>query len=138
DEYLAAIIEQYSSVIRLKTTMKQYIKQLIKADVNEEYVKTRVKVGEIHSKINLSANYFLMAHNLLGQFITTILMEKLHRRPDKMIKQVLAIQKLLAFDQQLIVDVYYEMTFKTFLQEISGLLNDVTNLDVTQHLIESM
>src|SRR5699024_10433295 len=58
--------------------------------------------------------------------------------PDKMVKCVLAIQKLASFDQQLIVDVYTELTLRSFLFDVSSMLNDTTELDTTQHLMESM
>src|SRR5690625_1488051 len=80
----------------------------------------------------------MMGHQLVLHNMKTILMRKLANSPDKMIKYVLAVQKLATFDQQLIVDVYYESTFKVFLHDISEMLNDVTKLDVSQQLIESM
>lgn len=138
DDYLANMINEHSNVNNLKVTLRKYLEQFFTGDVSEDYVETRVKVGEVHSEINLSANYFIMGHNLIVQSMTTILMEQLSSRPDRMIKLVLAVQKLAAFDQQLIVDVYYETTFKVFLHEISGMLNNVTELDITQDLIESM
>lgn len=138
DDYLANMINEHSNVNNLKVTLRKYLEQFFTGDVCEAYIDTRVKVGEVHSKINLSANYFIMGHNLIVQSITTILMEKLSNRPDRMINLVLAVQKLATFDQQLVVDVYYETTFNVFLHEISGMLNNVTELDITQDLIESM
>src|SRR5699024_253508 len=68
----------------------------------------------------------------------TILMEKLSRQPDKMIRSIVAVQKLATFDKQLIIDVYTESTFRTFLYGVSGMLDDLTQLDTTQQLIEGM
>src|SRR5699024_3619296 len=138
DAHLQKIINDHSNVNNLKVTMRAYLEQFFNADLNEEHIQSLVKIGEVHSKVNLSANYFIMGHNLLIQSVNVILMEKLSKRPDQMIKLVLAVQKLATFDQQLIVDVYYEMTFKGFLQEVSTMLNSVTELDVTHDLIESM
>lgn len=138
DTHLQKIINDHSNVNNLKITMRAYLENFFTSDVNEEYIQSLVKIGEVHSKVNLSANYFIMGHNLLIQSINVILMEKLSKRPNQMINLVLAVQKLATFDQQLIVDVYYEMTFKGFLHEISTMLNSVTELDVTHDLIESM
>lgn len=55
-----------------------------------------------------------------------------------MMKMVTAVQKLAAFDQQLIVEVYMEETFKSFLFGISGMLNHMTQLDTTKQLISGM
>src|SRR5690625_4171779 len=138
DEHLVNIVKKHSNVSELSRTLQRFLEQFFSGKVDEEYVQTRVKVGEVHSEINLSANYFIMGYNLIVQYISTILMEKLSNRPDKMINLVLAVQKLATFDQQLIVDVYYETTFKVFLHDVSGMLNNVTELDITQELIESM
>lgn len=137
-EHLNEIINKHSTVERLKVTQNMYIEQFLEANITSEYVKTRVNIGEVHSRINLTANHFIMAHDMLIQFMTTILMEKLSKNPDKMMRLVVAIQKLGTFDQQLIVDVYTESTFRTFLFGVSEMLNNMTELDTTQNLIEGM
>src|SRR5699024_5563394 len=89
---LEKLILQHSTVERLKITQKEYLEQFLRADVNEDYVGTRVKIGVVHSEINLTANYFIKAHDMMVQFMTTILMEKLSRQPDKMIRSIVAVQ----------------------------------------------
>lgn len=138
DEHLKSLIEKHSNVPKLKTLLQEYLEQFFQAELNEQFIQSRVKIGELHSEKDLSANYFIMGHNLLMQYISTILMKKLNHRPDQMIKYVLAVQKLSTFDQQLVVDVYYETTFKVFLHDVSDMLNHVTKLDITQQLIEAM
>ena len=82
--------------------------------------------------------YFLSSNQLLLQMMTTILMEKLHHKPMRMMETVLAVQKLAAFDQQLISEVYVEQTFKPFLFEISDMLSHTTQLDTMRNLISGM
>lgn len=137
-EHLQDIISKYASVDQLKITQIKYIEQFLQANIDHDYVKTRVTIGEVHSRINLTANHFIMAHDMLIQFMTTILMEKVSKNPNKMISLVVAIQKLGTFDKQLIVDVYTESTFRSFLFGISDMLDNLTKLDTTQHLIEGM
>lgn len=138
DETLKQIVMKHSEVEKLKVTLRKYLEQFFQAELDEAYIKSRVKIGQVHSDINVSANYFIMSHNLLVQFISAILMEKLHKRPDEMIELVLAVQKLASFDQQLVVDVYNETTFKAFYHQVSDMLNSLTELDITQRLIEAM
>lgn len=138
DEHLTKIINEHTEISKLKVLLRTYLEQFFHAEINDDYVQAQVKIGVVHSNVKLSANYFIMAHNLLVQFISAILMEKLHKRPNEMIQLVLAVQKLATFDQQLVVDVYYETTFKMFYHEVSGMINHVTELDITQRLIEAM
>ncbi|MGO0061172.1 methyl-accepting chemotaxis protein [Brevibacillus fluminis] len=137
-DHLQQMIVNHSSLERLRKTMEKYLEQLLHAEVDQEYVATRIIIGQVHSRIHLTAEHFISAHHLLIQIMTSILMEKLHANPNRMMQNVLAIQKLAAFDQQLIVEVYMEETFKSFLIGISEMLDQFTELDTTKHLIIGM
>lgn len=138
NDHLKEIVDEHSTIERLKFTMKNYIEQFFQGEIDEEYIESRVKVGMVHSRISLSSDYFIMAHQFLMQSFMTIIMQNLHRKPNTMITYINAIQKLGAFDQQLILNTYTESTFRTFLHRISGIINGVTELDVSQSLIETM
>lgn len=137
-QHLNKLILEHSTFDRLKTTMKKYLEQFLHAEINQNYVNTRVVIGHVHSRINLTAEHFISAHHVLIHFMTSILMEKLRHTPHQMMEKIVAVQKLAAFDQQLIVEVYMEQTFKTFLFGISDLLNHTTQLDTSKQLIASM
>ncbi|MCS7463168.1 methyl-accepting chemotaxis protein [Paenibacillus doosanensis] len=137
-DHLQKIIVQNSTLDRLRQTMETYLEQFLQAEVNQEYVMTRIIIGQVHSRIHLTADHFITAHQLLIQIMTAVLMDKLHHKPDRMMQSVLAVQKLATFDQQLIVEVYMEETFKSFLFGISDMLNHMTQLDNTGQLIKGM
>lgn len=137
-EGLQAIISEYSTIDRLRKTMEKYLDQFLEAEVDQEYIMTRIRIGQVHSRINLTAENFISAHHLLIQIMSAVLMEKLHHKPARMMESVIAIQKLAAYDQQLIVEVYMENTFKNFLYGVSDMLNEVTEIDTTKKLIYSM
>lgn len=137
-DHLKKMINEYSTVEQLRQTLGKYLEQFLRAEIDQEYIMTRIMVSKAHSRIHLTADHFISAYHFLIQFMTSILMEKLHQKPDQMIQMVLAIQKLAAFDQQLIVEVYMEETVKTFLFGVSDMLNQTTQLDTTKQLIFSM
>ncbi|WP_374723606.1 methyl-accepting chemotaxis protein [Calidifontibacillus erzurumensis] len=137
-DHLKKIIIEHSTVDRLKVTMGRYLDQFLQANINHEYVLSRIVVGQVHSRIHLTAENFIAAHHLLIHSMTSILMEKLHHNPHQMMQAVIAIQKLGAYDQQLMVEVYMEETMKSFLFEVNDLLNHTIQLDTTSQLITSM
>lgn len=137
-DHLQKMIAEHSNLERLRKTMEKYIEQFLQADVDQNYVMTRIVIGQVHSRIHLTAEHFISAHHLLIHIMTSILMEKLHHNPNQMMESVLAVQKLAAFDQQLIVEVYMEETFKSFLFGVSDMLNHMTQLDTTRQLITGM
>ncbi|MCA9725968.1 MAG: chemotaxis protein, partial [Kurthia sp.] len=135
---LQTIINEYSTIDRLRKTMEKYLDQFLEAEVDQEYIMTRIRIGQVHSRINLTAENFISAHHLLIQIMTAVLMEKLHHKPARMMDSVIAIQKLGAYDQQLIVEVYMEATFNYFLYGVSDMLNEITDIDTTKQLINRM
>jgi len=137
-EHLSNIINKYSSVERLKVTLVKYIEQFLQGIIDDEYINTRKKIGEVHSRINLTVDYFISAHQILLQEMITILKENNRFKKEKMLNAISAIQKVGVFDQQLIADVYMEVTFKNFLFEISNLLNQTTEINTTRQLITAM
>ena len=136
--HLKTIINQHSTVERLRKTMERYFEQFLEAEVNMDYVMTRIIIGQVHSRINLTVEHFISAHHMLIQIMTSILMEKLHSQPKRMMDTVLSIQKLATFDQQLIVEVYMEETFKSLLFGISDTLNYTTQLDASKQLMSEV
>lgn len=137
-DHLQNIIQQYSSIERLRKTLERYLDQFLQAEINHEYIRTRMIVGKVHSHIHLTADHFISAHHTLIGIMTSIIFEKLSHKSSRLSKTVLAIQKLGAFDQQLIVEVYMEDTIKSFLFGVSDMLNHTTQLDSTKQLITGM
>ncbi|HLQ73616.1 MAG TPA: methyl-accepting chemotaxis protein [Bacillota bacterium] len=135
NSHLRSIIEENSTVSRLRETMKQYIEHFLRATIDESYIKSRATVGAVHSRISLTAGYFISAHHKIIQLMTTIVLEKYYGKPDEMINVAMAIQKLGAFDQQLITEVYMEETFKSFLFGTSDTLDYTIQLDTPRQLI---
>ncbi|MGE8205662.1 methyl-accepting chemotaxis protein [Heyndrickxia sp. NPDC080065] len=137
-DHLQNIILKHSSIERLRKTMESYLDQFLQAEVNDEYIKTRKIVGKVHSRIHLTADHFISSHHTLIQIMISILTEKSHLKRNQLMETVVALQKLSAFDQQLIVGVYMEETIKYFLFGVSDMLNHTTQLDTTKQLITGM
>src|SRR5690625_2208367 len=138
EQDLKELINKHSAVNELKRTMKLYLEQFVEAQVDTNYIETLIQVGMTHSRIHLKTEHFMAGHHLLIQFMTSIIMEKLYRKPNEMMQSVLALQKLGAFDQQIIVQVYVGQTFNSLLVEASNTLNYLTQLDTSRELIRQM
>lgn len=136
--HLREIIEKHSTIDRLKKTLSIFVEQFLSGQVTREYVQTRIVIGHVHYRVGLVAAHFLAAHHQLVQMMTSILMEKLHHRPDQMMASVGAIQKLASFDQQLVTEAYVEETTKSFFHEIIDMMNYMMQLDTSRPLMDAM
>lgn len=131
-QHLNQFINKHSTIERLKKTMRQYLDDFLRADIDDQYVKRRIEIGRAHSGIGLTADHFISSHHLILQMMSSILIA------NKRSEYLLSLQKIGAFDQQLITEVYMEHTFKQFLFGISDLINHTTELDTTRSLMMQM
>ncbi|WP_077702602.1 methyl-accepting chemotaxis protein [Virgibacillus dokdonensis] len=139
--YLESITDQNKQSIsqqQLETIVAEYVEELLKATVDDNYVRSRIEIGKQLSQLHITVEQYIVVHHLLTHHIISLLLEQPRRKQKQTILLSLAIQKLTAFDQQLIVQAHIEETFKSFLGQISELLHGVTTLDSTEQLINQM
>lgn len=137
-ERIQHVITKHSSVEQVRKKLDQYLEQFFKAELDQAYIETRLSIGKVVSYAHITPEYFIPAFQVLQQLMTAILMDELRRKPENMMNCVLAVQKLGAYDLQLIEQAYIEDTNKYFLFHISDMLNHLAKLDTTEQLLKGM
>jgi heme-based aerotactic transducer len=100
---LRAIIEKYSTLERLKETQRWYFVSIASGTIDEEYIRRRIIVGEIHSKIGLTTDWYL------GTYMIYLNLSTIHFQralPDSWQSIVFAISKMFNLDSQLVLEAY--------------------------------
>lgn len=105
---LKAIIDQFSSVEKLKITMKKYLLSLCPEKIDEEFMQWRVTIGEVHNRINLPPFYYLSANQLLCDEIIPRIFKHFKKKTDLAVRSTLAFQRLLSFDEQVVMASYIQ------------------------------
>ncbi|NGP46025.1 chemotaxis protein [Bacillaceae bacterium SIJ1] len=114
---LFEIIQQYSTIDRLKQTQKWYFLSLTDGVLDEAYVDKRLHVGTVHSKIGLTADWYLGTYIIYTNLATAHLQRVM---PEGWDEAVRALAKMFNFDSQLVLEAY-ERDEK---REIEGLLDN--------------
>ncbi|WP_239618100.1 globin-coupled sensor protein [Cohnella mopanensis] len=102
---LKQIITENSTVDRLRTTLKQHVIEIFSGHIDDEYIRKRLRIAEVHQRIGLESKWYIGSfQNLQSTFLDII-----HRyTPDS--KQSLiyskAVTKLLNLEQQLVIEAY--------------------------------
>ncbi len=131
---LKAIIEQFSSVETLKITMKKYLFSLFPDKINEEFMQWRVTIGEVHNRINLPPFYYLSANQFLCDEIMPRIFKHYGRKTDKAIRAALAVQRVLSFDQQVVMASYIQ-SYMTEIDKKVDLENALHEIDSLQRRV---
>lgn len=127
---LKAIIEQFSSVEKLKITMKKYLLSLFPDKIDEEFMQWRVTIGEVHNRINLPPFYYLSANQILCDEIIPRIFKHYRKKTDQAIRASLAVQRILSFDQQVVMASYIQsyMTEIDKKAELEKALHEIDSL----------
>lgn len=102
---LRSIIERHSTVERLRQTLHRHLAEMLSGKLDDEFVRKRLKIAEVHQRIGLEPKWYIGAfQNLQSAFLTAV---QPHIRDSAESLQISkAITKLLSFEQQLVLEAY--------------------------------
>ncbi|TGE31969.1 globin-coupled sensor protein [Desulfosporosinus sp. Sb-LF] len=127
---LKAIIDRFSKVETLKITQKKYLLSLFPDRIDEEFMRWRVTIGEVHKRINLPPFYYLSANQIFCDEIIPRIFKHYRKKTDQAVRASLAFQRLLSLDQQIVMASYIQsyMTEIDKKAELEKALNEIDNL----------
>ncbi|AFQ46063.1 methyl-accepting chemotaxis protein [Desulfosporosinus meridiei DSM 13257] len=131
---LKAIIDRFSSVEKLKVTMKKYLFSLFPDKLDEEFLQWRVTIGEVHSRINLPPFYYLSANQAFCDEIIPRIFKHYRKKTDLAIRASLAFQRILSFDQQVVMASYIQ-SYMTEIDKKAELEKALTEIDSLQRSV---
>lgn len=100
---LTKIINDHSSVERLKVTLTRHICEMFAGVINEEYFQKRQKIAQVHVRIGLKTKWYIGAfQNLFIEFLQ--LVKENIKDPGQQFLTISAISKILNFEQQIVLE----------------------------------
>lgn len=102
---LIQIIENNSSVERLKKTLKQHIIEIFNGVIDDEFVETRRRIALIHVKIGLKSKWYMCAFQNLFLSIMSIFDTQIEEQ-ETYKKIMKAVSKILNLEQQIVLECF--------------------------------
>lgn len=105
------IIQEHSTVNRLKQTLQTHIFEMFSGDINNEYIHKRLRVAHSHFKIGLLPKWYIGAFQ---QVLVEImkLINGMNWLPQHKEKAILASSKIISFETQLVLEEYEKENLK--------------------------
>ena len=100
-----------SSIARLKKTNPNYFRELLKANFDEDYFRSRQIIGKVHAKLGITPDWFFASMTAYIDAVYPILASSAQFSPAKAAKIIGSFQKAITLDQAIIVDSYIEFGF---------------------------
>lgn len=102
---LMDIINQQSSVDRLKKTLIKHIYEMFSGKINHDYIKQRTIIAHVHVRIGLEPTWYMCAFQDLLLSVNTIITP--HMQTIKEYSDVMAaITKIFNLEQQIVLEAY--------------------------------
>nr|WP_042352514.1 globin-coupled sensor protein [Bacillus massiliigorillae] len=125
---LTEIIQEHSTVERLKQTLSQYLLDMVSGEVGEEYVVRRKIIGNVHNRIGLFPEWYIGAYTIIQNEVLKILAKELGNWED-VSRTYTSFRKLCAFDMQIAISTYIDSFTSSMMkfneiEELQFKLND--------------
>ena len=108
---LRKIIEEHSTLNRLKQTLMTHIMEMFDGEINEPYIQKRIKVARMHYKIGLEPKWYMGAFQQVQEVIIK-LVKKGDFPKEIQEKTVLGISKIINFETQIVLEEYEKENMK--------------------------
>ena len=129
--HLRRIIDNHSTIDRLKQTLRAYLMDMVSGEIGEQYIIRRKVIGNVHNRIRLFPEWYLGAYAIIQDEVLCILMEELS--PTEATSLYRSFAKLCSFDMQIAIETYIEAYTSSMMElnEIAGLQHRLTESSTT-------
>lgn len=105
---LIDIINDNSSVERLKVTLRKHLIEMFDGHIDETYIAKRTKIAQVHVRIGLKTQWYIGAfQNLMETFVT--LVEESIAHTEDQFHTIRAILKISNLEQQLVLAAFEDV-----------------------------
>lgn len=102
---LLKIINDHSSIERLKKTLRQHIVEMFDGVIDDSYLAKRIKIAHMHVRIGLQTKWYMCAFQDLLLSLIDIIEERVVQKDDLFLT-IRAVSKILNLEQQLVLEAY--------------------------------
>jgi len=152
EEHAATIAERHYEIIMSVTDMKEifntfttydryvpaiinYYKQLTKPNINRSYLESRVNIGRIHSRIQLTEEWFIGSYTRVTEYLTPIIVAEFANKPNTLANILTALQKIINFDTIVVLEAYKEANEFILINHMNDAMDEITEIDEVDELL---
>jgi len=127
---LLDIINKYSSIERLKKSLRIHIIEMFSGIMNDNFILKRKKIATIHVKIGLTQKWYIASFQKIFHSVTEVLRRNFQAEEDRLIG-IQTINKLINLEQQVVLEAYDDEVMELKEKETEFKMNVVQSLKQT-------
>ena len=134
---LQRLIDDHSTMDRLMKTFTNYLRSIPSAKLDEEYVNTRIRIGQIHSHINLQPEWFIGAFTRIYEWLIPAIMNEFSSRSEAA-AVIVSLNRILTLDAQLVLEAYQTAHEYQFIETNSRIIEAIIQMDEIKPLLDAV
>ncbi|WCR26334.1 globin-coupled sensor protein [Paenibacillus thiaminolyticus] len=104
---LRDMIMAHSTLERLHSTLERHVSEMFNGLIDHAYIMKRIKIAEMHRQIGLETKWYIGAFQTLQNELTSLVYVHIGEEPTR-IKAIVAVNRILSLELQLVVQAYEE------------------------------
>lgn len=104
---LMSIINNHSSVDKLRQTLERYLLDMVSGEIGQDYIVRRKIIGSVHNRINLFPEWYIGAYTLIQNEVLALLLREMGA-VDQARETFASFQRLCSFDMQIAIATYID------------------------------
>lgn len=102
---LVHIINENSSIQRLKKTLRRHITEMFSGKIDADYVQKRISIAHVHVRIGLDSKWYLASfQDILNSLLNIVDKNILDR--DDLLLAIQAVTKIINLEEQMVIEAY--------------------------------
>lgn len=118
NEYLSRIVENNSTIGRLKGTLVRHLVEMLDAKFDRQYIEKRVRIADVHYQIGLDPKWYIGAFQLLQNIVLDTVYSSLEDKRDYSLFSK-ALSKIFNLEQQIVLEHYYNRNIEAINRRIT-------------------
>ena len=101
-----AFFKDRETLDRVKAAQREYLLDLFRGSYDDDYIEKRLQIGVVHERIGLVPKWYIGSNSNFLCLIAERLALRYRFRGGKLARCILAVNKIMNLDQQLVIDTY--------------------------------
>lgn len=133
--HIKKIFEKFTSYEVYTSAIIAYYKQLSKPVINKDYIQYRKKIGNIHSQIQLTEEWYIGSYMRVYEYLIPYITERFKSKPTQLAKILIALNRMITFDTIIVLESYKEANEFKRIESISEAMDEITKVNEVSTLL---
>lgn len=130
------IFQQFTTYDRWVNLFTKYICQMGKGKLDANYIKYLKVIGEVHSKIKLTDDWFIASFMRFYEFLTPHIVMRFSSNPQQLTDVLLSLNRVITLDTILVLQAYREANDYRLVDHLGNAMEEITKIDQLSEMLE--